>query len=151
VEPPVLAVGNRFHPVRAHVGAAVTLGQELCAPLSAVVVGLEQGREEALAQLVRGGRPERAHEPSCADDRTCVAALAGLCEEVEERRLLDGIGAEDPRRPHGTAGAMVRGMELDLAIRSELRRISLCLLHRRVDHVPHDVGEFSCYCRYHPV
>jgi hypothetical protein len=56
VEPPHVAVRHRLDTVRPDVRAAVALGQKLRASLGPVVVGLQQRRKEALAQLVGGMR-----------------------------------------------------------------------------------------------
>src|SRR5207253_11077226 len=66
--PDVVPGGNRVDAVRAHVGAALDLRQELCAALAAVVVRVEQRREETRTQLIRPVPPERADQPGGADN-----------------------------------------------------------------------------------
>ena len=123
------------------------LREELGTTLGLVVVGLEQRREEALAQLVGAVGPERADEPRRADDRTGVAAFSRVREEVEERGLLGCSGADDPGGPDRTAGPVVGGIELDLTARPEPWQVPLGLLDRGVDHVHHDLREVTCYRR----
>jgi hypothetical protein len=115
--------------------------------LRLVVVGPEQRREEALAQLVGAVGSQRADEARRADDRTGMAALPGMREEVEERGLLGCGGADDPGGPDRPPGPVVGGIELDLAVRPEPRRVALGFLDRGVDHVHHDAREVTCYRR----
>ena len=147
VQPPGRAVRDRLHPVRADVGPAVPLREELRSTLRQVVVGLEQRREEALAQLVGGVGPERADEPRRADDRTGMAALSRVREEVEERGLLRRGGPDDSRGPYSPPGPVVGGIELDLTVLEEPWQVPLGLLDRGVDHVHHDLREVMCYRR----
>jgi hypothetical protein len=125
----------------------VALGQELRPALGPVVVGLQQRREETLAQLVGGMRAQRADEPGGADDWAGMPALTGLGEEMEERCLFDRSRADDARSPNRAPGTVVGGIELDLPVGTEPRRIALALLDRRVDHVHHDALEVAGYRR----
>ena len=142
-DPPGVAVRDRLDAVRADVRAAVTLGQELGATLGAVVVRLEQRRQETFAQLVVGVRPQRTDEAGGADDGTGMARLARVRELVEQRRLLARAGADDPRGPHGAARAVVSGVKLDPPVGSEPRRLLLGLRNGRVDHLHHDLAEVA--------
>ncbi len=142
-DPPGVAVRNRFDAIRADVRAAVTLGQELGASLGAVVVRLEQRRQEALAQLVVGVCPQRTDEAGGADDGTGMARLARVRELVEQRRLLARAGADDPCGPHGAARAVVSGVKLDPPVGAEPRRLLLGLRNGRVDHLHHGLAEVA--------
>ena len=79
------------------------LGEELRPALAAVVVRLQQRRQELLAQLVGAVQAERADQPCRAGDGTRVAALARMREQEEEACLLERLRAEDPRCPDGAA------------------------------------------------
>ena len=147
VEPPHLAVGHRLHAVRSNVRAPVALGEELRTALGTVVVGLEERRQESRAHVVGRAGLERAHEPGRADDRAGMSTFARMGEGVEERGLLACRGRHDPRGPDRPAGTMVGGVELDLAVVAEPRRMALGFGDRRIDHVPHDVREVMCYRR----
>ena len=140
VQPPGVAVPHRTREVRAHVRAAVLLGEELRPALTGVVVGLEQRRQEALAQLVGAVQTERADQPRRARDRARVAALSSVREQEEEPCLLERLGGEDPRRPHGSPGLRVRGMEPH--VRAVGRRpMPFELVHERVDLLRDDGAE----------
>ena len=76
-----------------------------------------------------------------------MAALSRVREEVEERRLLGGRGADDSGGPDRSPGPVVGGIELDPAVCSEPRQVLLGLLHSGVDHVHHDLREVTCYRR----
>jgi hypothetical protein len=76
-----------------------------------------------------------------------MSAFTRVGERVEERRLLARRSRHDPRRPDRPPGAVVGGVELDLSVGAEPRRIALGFGHGGVDHVHHDVDEVLCYRR----
>ena len=128
--------------VRAHVRPAVLLGEELRPALTGVVVGLQQRRQEAFAQLVGTVQPERADQPGRARDRARVAALSRVREQEEEPGLLERLGAEDPRRPDGAPGLRVRRVEPHArAVRR--RPVALQRVHERVDLLRDDGAELD--------
>src|ERR1019366_5521408 len=70
-DPPDVAFGHRLDAVGADVGPALHLRQELRSAVAAVVVGLEQRRQESLLQLWRAVPPQTTGQawppsPACA-------------------------------------------------------------------------------------
>ena len=114
--------------VRAHVRAAVLLGEELRAALTAVVVRIQQWRQELLTQLVGAVEAERADQPRRAGDGARVAALARVGEQEEEARLLERLrrrGSPTPRllaRPPRTPGGSAHQSRPSSAPRAPARR-----------------------------
>ena len=143
-EPPRLAVTRRRDRVGADVRAALPLGQELRAALRAVVVALEERRQEPFAQLVGGVSAQRPHEAGRADDGAGVPALAGVGQEVEEGSLLVRRRRDDARRPHRSPGDLVRRIEDDpVAVGHRAVASRLELRDRRVDHPRNRLAELA--------
>ena len=112
-DPPGLAFGHRLDAVGADVRSALHLCQELRSAVAAVVVGLEQRPQEPLLQLWRAVPPQGPDQTRRTDDGTGVAALAGVREQVEQRRLLERRRGGDAGGTDGPAGPRVLGVERD--------------------------------------
>ncbi len=109
--------------------------------MAAVVVGLEQRLQEPLLQLWRAVLAQSPGQTRRTDDGTGVPGLAGVREEVEQRRLLERRRGGDSGGTDGPAGPRVFGVERDaLGLaperirRRQRRRAELGRPDRRLDH-----------------
>ena len=108
--------------------------------MAAVIVGLEQRRQEPFLQLRRAVLPQGPDQTRRTDHGTGVAGLAGMREEVQQRRLLVRRRGGDAGGTDGPAGPRVLGVERD-ALRlaperirwRQRRRVQLERLDGRLD------------------
>jgi pimeloyl-ACP methyl ester carboxylesterase len=111
-----IGLWSRDRRVGADVTAALYLGQELRTSFGVRIVGVEQRRQEPVANRGVRRSPKRPREADRAHRRTRVAGFALERQQVQKCRLLVGATrstrvSDEAALPHHRAGAVVVGIE----------------------------------------